>query len=188
MPDSYWGAAMISSDPEFTQNCESLSLKMRGTVDKAAAKGADHCKVVGTGSLNNKLVVENGEFSLANTTSSQKMALVVHQSQKKGSSSSNSLADQDVDTMVRDALELASFSLADPHLVIASQEEAPEAPPLPFLVDDAPVLGLESLGETTKKALEVFKKQPKFGLDRFEISSNLVCYSHVPNCRGVGSY
>ena len=164
---------------------EDLGKLALDTVDMAKKAGADEVKCVGTAGVSSKLVVENGDFSLANTLTSKKLGLLVHKDKKKGSASTNSLSSEDRKSAVESALSLASFSLPDEYLTIADKSQAKEAKPLSFMVDHKnESLDLAKIGEIMSRVLETFKKEPRFALDRFEVSSHTSFHTLV-NSKGV---
>lgn len=147
--------------------------------------GADRVKCAGSCGKKSRLVVENGEFTLADTITSKSLGVLVHKDQKKGSSSTNATAQEDLNQAVSNAMDLASFSVADPFLTMANQEQAPPAQDLPFLFDPKLVdVSLEELGDLMKDVLALFKEQPKFALDRFELGTG-VGYGRMRNSLGV---
>ena len=83
-----------------------------------------------------RLVVENKEFTLANSLESRRIGLVVHKDSKKGSATINVIDETSIKKAVEDALSLASFSIADEYLCLASADEGAPAPDLPFLYDE----------------------------------------------------
>lgn len=155
------------------------------TIELARNHGVDAAKCVGTAGISNKLVVENGSFSLANTATSKKLGLLVHKDHKKGSASTNSMNLSDRTSIVKDALSLSSFTLPDPDLVMADTDQAPKANALSFMVDDSKVMmSLEEIGDLMTEILGVFRQEPKFALDRFELSSHCSFHTLV-NSNGV---
>jgi predicted Zn-dependent protease len=93
-----------------SQKLESASQE---TLRYAEQKGAGRAKISASCSIEKRLVVENKQFTLANTLETQKVAVGVHKDQKKGSASLNNYDAAALRSSVDDALALAKFSVAD---------------------------------------------------------------------------
>ena len=150
--------------------------------------GADRVKCVTQAGRENRLVVENGEFSLANSMQSRSLGLAVHKNDRKGSASTNSVDDESTCSAVEKALALASFSLPDSNLVMADPSQTGSPDGLDFLYSSETAgISLDQLGEFMKIALDRFAKEPKFNLDRFELSTH-VSYHGMVNSLGVDQH
>lgn len=162
-------------------------------IDKVAAQallsaktlGADEAQVSANISNERRLVVENKEFSLANSIASQSIGILVHKEQKKGTASINVTDEHQVKQAVVDALSLASFSVADPFLNLAHLDVAPGAKPLPFLFDDrVATMSLSDLQPQMQDLLEMLTSDKRIALDRFEMSLR-TSYHSLLNSHGV---
>ena len=154
-------------------------------MDHAKAKGADGVKVSTSISFEKRLVVENREFTLANSLESRRIGLVVHKDSKKGSATINVIDEASVKKAVEDALSLASFSVADEYLSLASAGEGAKAPDLPFLYDEELAgLDLPVLQGHLAEVLGLLTRDERVALDRAE-SSVSVSWHGFSNSNGV---
>ena len=163
----------------------SLEESALGVLDLGVAKGADRVKCVMSAGVESRLVVENGDFSIANTKQSHALGVGVHSRGRKGSASTNSLDQAGIEHAVEEAMALASFSLPDGNLVMADTAQADSGKPLSFLYSqDVAGLDLAGIGGLMTQAVERFNAESRFALDRFEVSSN-VSYHGMVNSLGV---
>lgn len=140
-------------------------------LERAKSLGADEVMVSTSISSERRLVVENKEFSLANTIDSQAIGILVHRDQKKGTSSVNVTDETIVGQAVNDAMALASFSVPDLFLNLAKKEIAPPAKPLEFLFDDrVAIMDLNALRPHMQELLAELVSDKRVALDRFEMS------------------
>ncbi|MEZ4741726.1 MAG: TldD/PmbA family protein [Bdellovibrionota bacterium] len=147
--------------------------------------GVDEAKVATTLSLQKKLVVENKKLSSANSVESQNIKITVHKDQKKGSSSLNSLNHKALNSTVKAANDLASFSVADEFLCMAGEDIAPKAKTLDFIYDqEAADIDLDELSENINDALAVLTKNPKVAIDYFELSQE-ISYHGIANSHDI---
>lgn len=153
------------------QTASEMDTLARDTMDHALKRGADRIKVVTSGSISRRLVVENKQVTLANSLEDQKFSLVVHKNQKKGSATTNIVRGETVRKNAEDALALASFSVADPALNMPASDEAPKARSLDFLFDPATAdTSLAQLQEWMEQALTRATRDPRVAIDKFEMS------------------
>ena len=162
---------------ETKDTISSLSKKLdsaaRDTLSYAKKQSADRAKVSASCSVEKRLVVENKQFTLANTLESQKVAIGVHKDQKKGSASLNTSEQTGLRRSVDDALALAQFSVADEFLVMPDAKEAPKAKPLSFMWNDKmSEVSLSDLQEFTQAMLSRLTKDKRVALDRLEVSTS----------------
>jgi PmbA protein len=154
-------------------------------LEHAQKLGADAAKVATSASFQKRLVVENKLFSLANSLESRGLAILVHKDKKKGSASINTTAEPAVRQAVADALALATYSVPDEALTLASQAEAPAAKQLPFMFDDALAeIQLEELQGAMAEMLARVVSDKRVALDRFEMSAD-VTFHALANSHGV---
>lgn len=154
-------------------------------LDTAKKLGADAIKIASGASFEKRLVVENKQFSLANSLDSRSFGLVVHKDQKKGSASINTVTEEGVKRAIESALALAKYSVPDENLTLPGVQLAPKAKPLDFLYDDS-LAGVE-LGEIQAVMQEVLARltrDKRVALDRYEMSVN-VSYHGMANSLGV---
>jgi len=148
-------------------------------------KQCDAGKIVATAEREFRIVVENGEFTLAQLTNEQNIGVLVHKNNKKGSASLNSPDTQELKNAINEASSLASFSLEDPHLILASNEEAPKAPKLNFLCDtDFYDVDVNIIETAAKKALKILSSDKRLCIDRFEIGVGGALHN-LANTNGV---
>lgn len=137
----------------------------------AKKRGADRAKISASATIERRLVIENKEFSLANTLETQKFGILVHKDQKKGSASLNNINSDSLKQSVDDALTLANFSVADPYLTMPDTTEAPTAKNLPFLFDDdLAERSLSDLQEFAQTVLTRLIRDKRVSLDKCEFS------------------
>ena len=162
-------------------------------IDRAAQLALAHAKSLGIDEITigtavgaeKRLVVENKEFTLANTIDSQSIGIEVHKGKKKGSASVNVTDPSSVKKAVEDALALANFSVADEWLRIADQTLAPKAKTLPFLFDDKLArMSLADLEPTMSELLKELTSDERVALDRFEMTMRVGRQSML-NSNGV---
>ncbi len=171
------------TNPSFLALTSQVEANALETLEIGRKYKADDTKCVGSCGIAARLVVENGEFTLADTTTSQSLGVLVHKDLKKGSASTNSPAD--IEQSVRDAVAIATFSVPDPNLTMADSKMAGPAKELPFLVDDRVTeVEMGELGELMQEVMIEFQKEPKLAIDRFELGSSVSFHTMV-NSRGV---
>lgn len=155
------------------------------TISYATSNSADRIKVASSCTIEKRLVVENKEFTLANTLESQKIGLIVHKDQRKGSASLNNAETSSLRRAVDDALSLAKFSVADPFLTMPSSVEAPSAKPLSFMWNDrTSEVSLNDLQEFTQAMLTKLVKDKRVAIDRLEVSTSCMWHG-LYNSLGV---
>src|SRR5690606_25781906 len=101
-----------------------------------AVKIGGRAKIHTRVSFQKKLVVEAGEFTLANSQETQKLSIAIHKDKKKGSATINTLDETNVKQAVADAEALARFSVPDEFLTLADTNQAPPAKALTFMWND----------------------------------------------------
>ena len=157
---------------------QKVTAACRHAVEKGMDLGADRVKVVGSVHISSRIVVENGDFSLVNTNTGQGLGVLVHKDQKKGSASTNNLDQLVISSVLKDALALASFSLPDEHLIMATKDQVKGGTKLHGLLqEEVANLSLDDIGSFMRLGLDAFKKSKKFALERFEFSLDLS--SHI---------
>ncbi len=140
-------------------------------LDHGMKKGADRIKVAASASITRRLVVENKEVSLANSLEDQKIGLLVHKDQKKGSASTNIIRAESIYKGVEDALALASFSIADPAMNMPDAASAPKAKKLDFMFDEGTAdTSLAEIQELMGAALARATQDKRVSIDKFEMS------------------
>ena len=165
--------SMSQSKDTITTLSKKLDAAARDTLAYAKKQSADRAKVSASCSVEKRLVVENKQFTLANTLESQKVGLGVHKDQKKGSASINNSDQAGLHQSVDDALALAKFSVADEFLVMPDAKEAPKAKPLSFMWNDRmSEIGLGDLLEFTQSMLTRLTKDKRVAIDRLEVSTS----------------
>jgi PmbA protein len=154
-------------------------------LDRAKSTKADAAKFSASCAFERRLVVENKEFTLANSLESQKIGLVVHKDKKKGSAQINTKSGKAVEKAVDDALALAAFSVPDDALTMASLQDAPRAKQLPFMFDaELSNIELGELQEIMQIGLSAAIKDKRVALDKFDLGCN-VSWSGLANSNGV---
>jgi PmbA protein len=162
-----------------------LTLASQNALDYATQKHADRAKISASCAIEKRLVVENKEFTLANTLETQKVAVGVHKDQKKGSASLNNYNANALRSSVDDALALARFSVADEFLIMPDSAEAPVAESLAFMWDDRTSdVSLGDLQELTQAMLSRLTADKRVSLDRLEVSTSSMWHG-LYNSRGV---
>lgn len=174
---------------ETAQNLADLATKLDKIAERALgiAKelGADEAKVATSASFQKRLVVENKEFTLANSLESRGIAILVHKDKKKGSASLNSVDETQVRQAIADALALAKYSVPDEHLTLATTAVAPKTPSLPFMFDDELAgLDLEEIQGMMAETLARLTRDKRVALDRFEMACD-VSWHGMGNSHGV---
>jgi len=153
-------------------------------IERAGQEKAE-AKVATSASVERRLVIENGEFTLANTLESQSIGCVVHKDQKKGSASTNITSPAEVDRALSHALSLASFSVEDAALNFVPGEDAPTSKALPFMVDPKlAAMNLTGIKDLMSQFLAALTRDPRICLDRFEMSVG-VSHHRLMNSLGV---
>jgi len=157
-------------------------------LDAAKSGGADAAKVGASCAFERRLTVESKEFSLANSIETQRLGLVVHKAQRKGSAQINTLDPDAMRKASADALALASFSVPDSGLIMATQADAPAAKALPFMFDSAVTdLELGELQEIMQVGLTHAVRDPRVALDKFEFGTS-TSWHGVFNSNGVRQF
>jgi PmbA protein len=157
----------------------------RSAVSYAKERGLDGCKISASKEESLRVTIENGEFTLANHLDASGFGVAVHHEQKRGSATVNSVASKDLFSAIDQAQAIASYSVADPYLIIADQSIAPPAEPLTFLYDEQ--FRRIDQAEMQDLMLEVLKdclQHPKLALERFEVSLSFSEH-HLVNSLGV---
>ena len=174
---------------ETKDNIKNLSQKLdaaaRDTLAYAQKKSADRAKVSASCSIEKRLVVENKQFTLANTLETQKVGIGIHKDQKKGSASLNNYDANGLRQSVDDALALAQFSVPDEYLTMPDAKEAPKAKTLDFMWNDrTSTASLGDLQEFTQAMLARLTKDKRVALDRLEVSTSCMWHG-LYNSLGV---
>ena len=135
---------------------------------------ADAAKVTSSARWERRLVVEAGQFTLANSLASRSIGIGVHKDHKKGTATVNSDDRGALAKAVADAIALAAYSVPDEFLCLASKEQAPPAKSLPFMYDEALAdADLESIQRIMQEILAVLTRDKRLALDRFEMSADV---------------
>jgi PmbA protein len=164
---------MSQTKDTITGLSQKLDTAAKNTIAYAKKQGADRAKISASCTVEKRLVVENKEFTLANTLETQKVGLAVHKDQKKGSASLNNYNEKSLQGSVHDALSLAKFSVADEFLVMPDAIEAPHAKPLTFMWNDRMSdVSLGDLQEFTQAMLGRLTKDKRVAIDRLEVSTS----------------
>lgn len=154
-------------------------------LETAKKLGADAAKIATGASYQKRLVVENKQFSLANSLESRSISIVVHKDKKKGSASINTVTEESVKHAVESALALARYSVADEALTFADLDTAHRSTPLPFMFD--PNLAesqLSDLQSVMQEVLARLVRDPRVALDRYEMSVD-TSFHAMANSHGV---
>lgn len=176
---------MSQTKDTITSLSKKLDMASRNTIAYASKTGADRAKISASCTIEKRLVVENKEFTLANTLETQKIGIAVHKDQKKGSASLNNYDEKSLQRSVDDALALARFSVPDEYLVMPDTNEAPEANPLSFMWNDRmSEVSLGDLQEFTQAMLSRLTKDKRVALDRLEVSTSCMWHG-LYNSLGV---
>lgn len=150
-----------------------LETAAKDTLAYATKQAADRSKVSASCRVEKRLVVENKQFTLANTLETQKVGILVHKDQKKGSASLNNYDQKGLRQSVDDALALAKFSVPDEFLTMPDRQLAPAAKALPFMWNDrTSEIGLGELQEFAQAMLSRLTKDKRVALDRLEVSTS----------------
>ena len=164
---------------------QELEQLMQVGLNRAKDTRADAAKFSASCAFERRLVVENKEFTLANSLESQKLGLVVHKDKKKGSAQINTKSGEAVAKAVDDAMALAAFSVPDEALVMARAQDAPRVKPLPFMWDEElSNIELGELQEIMQTGLSAAIKDKRVALDKFDLGCN-VSWSGLANSQGV---
>ena len=143
-------------------------------LDIAQKLGADAAKISTGASFQKRLVVDNKEFTLANSLASRSIGIVVHKDQKKGSASVNITTEDSIKHAVESALALAKYSVPDPALIFATKAEAPPAPPLDFLYEEElATVELDQMREIMQEVLGRLGADERLALERYEMSVDI---------------
>lgn len=147
--------------------------------------GADAVKVVTSAGMERRLVVENKEFTLANTLETLSLGFGVHHDNKKGSTSINIATRDAVKAAIENAMKLAKFSVPDEYLTLSTLDQAPKATNLDFLYNESLAdLDFGQLQEYMQTMIGQLSSDPRVALDRSEISLN-ISYHGLANSNGV---
>lgn len=150
-----------------------LETAAKDTLAYATKQTADRSKVSASCRVEKRLVVENKQFTLANTLETQKVGILVHKDQKKGSASLNNYDQKGLRQSVDDALALAKFSVPDEFLTMPDRQLAPAAKALSFMWNDrTSEIGLGELQEFAQAMLSRLTKDKRVALDRLEVSTS----------------
>lgn len=162
---------MSSTKATIEASAKSLESAAKDLLAYATKQGADRAKVATSASIERRLVIENKEFTLANTLETQKVGILVHKDQKKGSASLNNANPDSLKQSVNDALTLAKFSVADEYLTMPSGSDAPKASQLSFMFnDELAETTLNSLQEFAQTVLNRLIKDKRVALDKCDFS------------------
>lgn len=154
-------------------------------LETARELGADDVKIVASCSFQKRLVVENKVFTLANSLESQKFGILVHKDQKKGSASINTRNPESMTQAIKAALSLASYSVPDADLTMATPDIAPATTPHAFQFDAATAdIGLGEMQELMQAGLLAATRDPRVSIDKFEFSAD-TSFHGLYNSRGV---
>jgi PmbA protein len=158
-------------EQQLAQRAENLELGAHHLMQFASKKGADRSKIAVSASFEQRLAVESGHFTLANSLASQSVSLLLHKDQKKSSASANTTDLKTLEQTCEDCLALASFSVADPYLIMPSADEAPKATPLDHLFDN-PLSSLElyELKDFAQTVLSRLTKDKRVALDKCDMA------------------
>ena len=160
---------MTTNKQSLMDQASSLEKASKNVLNHAKKQGADRAKVAASCAMERRLVIENKEFTLANTLETQKFGILVHKDQKKGSASLNNTNPKALETSVEDALALARFSVADEYLNMPDAKEATPAKRLNFMFDDTLAeTGLGELQEFAQTVLTRLTKDKRVSLDKVE--------------------
>ena len=176
---------MTQISAELNTQAKTLKDLTQAALQEAKGKGAEGAKVSTSATFQRRMVVENKQFSLANSLQSQRLGLAVHKDQKKGSATSNIATGAAVKEMVDEAMALASFSVADPNLTLATTDQAPTASPLSFMYDDSLAdLSLEEIKEVLSELLGTLTADTRVALDRLDCTLDVTWHA-LMNSNGV---
>lgn len=151
----------------------------------ARAERIDEVKVTTSMSFDKRLVVENGDFTLANSSESQGVGLLVHHQHRKGSASLNDASPETLHHALKQAKTLASYSIPDENLWLPGTDLAPQAKSISGLFDEAVTkLTLKELKETMREVTAELMRDKRMMLDRFEMELETSC-SSLANSHGV---
>ncbi len=152
------------------QNNELLKLA-NDALSESRKLGSDETKISVGSSESQRLVVENKEFTLANSLTSRSIGITVHKDQKKGTATTNIITPKSVKEGITHALSLAQYSIPDDALNLALLKDAPKAKPLKFMFEESLAeVTLPELYEIMAQVLKVLTSDPRIALDRFELS------------------
>lgn len=143
-------------------------------LEEAKKLHVDAAKVSTSARWERRLVVEAGQFSLANSLASRSIGIGVHKDHKKGTATVNSDERAALAKAVADATALAAYSVPDEFLCIASKDQAPAAKSLPFMFDEALAQAeLETIQGIMQEVLGVLTRDKRLALDRFEMAADV---------------
>lgn len=151
----------------------------------ARAENIDEVKITTSMSHDKRLVVENGIFTLANSSESQGVGLLVHHQHRKGSASLNDVSLETLRHALHQAKTLASYSIPDENLWLPGVDLAPKAKPISGIFDDAvSKLTLKELKEVMREVTAELIQDKRMMLDRFEMEIE-TSRSGLANSHGV---
>lgn len=166
-------------------NAKRLETLTEMALDHAKKIGCDQAKISTGASFQKRLVVENKQFTLANSLESRSIGILVFKDKKKGSASLNTVNEDGVKQAVADALALATFSVPDESLVLPGRDEASKGASLPFLFDDQLAeVELSEIQSMMQEVLALLTRDKRVALDRYEMSVD-VSYHGLANSHGV---
>jgi PmbA protein len=172
----------MSSEAAITKSLDNLAST---AIRKATEKKCEGAKVVAKSDSSIRVTAENRKFTIASSVTSQSFGLAVHKSQRKGSSTVNSVKEADVVTAIEEAIELAKFSVPDNYLTLASPKQAPRSKPLDFLYDPKMLkMDQVAIQEIMEEIIETSFKDPRIALERFEVAVS-DSYNNLMNSEGV---
>lgn len=171
------------------EDIRSTGLKLDKIVDEALAaaraENIDEVKITTSISHEKRLVVENGEFTLANSSESHGAGLLVHHDKRKGSASLNDTSIETLRHVLKQAKTLAGYSIPDENLWLPGTDLAPKAKALDGLFDEALTqLSLKELKETMREVTAELTRDKRLMLDRFEMDIDVSRLS-LANSHGV---
>lgn len=152
---------------------------------QARNSGIDRAKFVCTTSKLIRLVSENGEFTLANSLDSKKISVMIHHNQCKGAASTNSDAKEDLLHILKQAKDLAGFSIPDSYLTMPDAKVAPQAIADPRMYDEnIESVTIADLKDAVSPIIEDIVSDERIALERFEITASVGVH-HLANSLGV---
>ncbi len=168
-----------------TELAKTLDKLSTFALETAKSLGADAAKISTGASFQKRLVVENKQFSLANSLESRSLGLVVHKDKKKGSASINTVTEEGVKRAVESALALAKYSVPDENLILPGLDQAPKAKALDFLYDEAMAEAeLTDIQAVMQEVLARLVRDPRVALDRYEMAID-VSWHGLANSYGM---
>lgn len=147
--------------------------------------GIDEIKLVASTQIDQRLVIEGDEYTLAQSGQSRGIVTVVHQKYRKGSVSGNHTSGQDIRDAIQQAAQIAQFTPEDTALYFPGPQEAKTQKPLKQLYDGTiEDLDLKDIAPLMEEALAELTKDPRLALERFEIETD-VAHTTLLNSHGV---